>query len=161
MVILVLLYNLTDSVLPDGEDTSAVSWFVLRLLTIIAAMVVHYFVTNLTASFLPELLVSYGPTILLVCLIASLLVGIVGAVLGLLLTVVNPIFGILFAFFFSNKFGKQLSKAMLTTVLLTGLVAILNRLGYSIVSISSSALASYIPMLAVLLALWYVIARKF
>lgn len=160
MVILVLLYNLTDSVLPDGEDSSSVSWFVLRFLTIIAAMVVHYFVSAITDSFLPELLVSYGPTILLVCLIASLMVGVVGALLGLVLTVVNPIFGLLFAFFFSNKFGKQLSKAMLTTSILCILVTVLNQLGYSIVCISAAALTSYIPLLAVLLMLWFVIGRK-
>lgn len=161
MVILVLLYNLTDSLLPDGGNASPVSWFVLRFLTIIAAMAVHYFVTSVTASFLPELLVSYGPTILLVCLIASLLVGVVGALLGLVLTLTNPIFGLLFTFFFSNKFGKQLSKAMLTTGVLCAIVALLNSLGYSIICISAAALPSYIPLLAVLLVLWYVIARKF
>lgn len=159
MVILVLLYNLTDSLLPDGEST--VTWFVLRALNIVAAMVVHYFMTVLTRSFLPDLLVSYGPTILLVCLIASLLMGALSVVLGLVLTVVNPIFGLLFSFFFSNKFGKQLSKAMLTTAVLTGLVTILNQLGCSIICISASALVSYIPLLAVLLALWYVIGHKF
>lgn len=159
MVILVLLYNLTDSVLPDGEST--LTWFVLRFLTIIAAMVVHYFVTGLTQSFLPDLLVAYGPTILLLCLVASLLIGVLSVILGLVLTIVNPIFGILFTFFFSNKFGKQLSKAMLTTVILCGVVVLLNCFGYSIICISASALLSYVPLLAVLLALWYVIARKF
>lgn len=160
MVILVLLYNLTDSVLPDGEETSTVTWFVLRFLTIVTAMVVHYLVTVLTASFLPELLVSYGPTILLFCLVASLLMGALSLILGLVLTVVNPIFGLLFTFFFSNKFGKQLSKAMLTTLILSALVVLLNRFGYSIISISASALLSYIPLLAVLAGLWYMIGRK-
>jgi len=159
MVILVLLYNLADSLLPDGE--SLITWFVLRFLTIVAAMGAHYFVTSVTQSFLPELLVAYGPTILLVCLIASLLVGVVGAILGLLLTVLNPIFGILFTFFFSNKFGKQLSKAMLTTSVLTALVLFLNRFGYSVISISPAALLSYIPLLAVLLGCWCLIGRKF
>lgn len=159
MVILVLLYNLTDSVLPEGE--SVVTWFVLRFLTIIASMAVHYLITGLTQSFLPDLLVSYGPTILLLCLVASLLMGALSVVLGLVLTVVNPIFGLLFTFFFSNKFGKQLSKAMLTTAVLCALVALLNRFGYSIICISAAALPSYIPLLALLLALWYVIGRKF
>lgn len=161
MVMLVLLYNLTDSVLPGGEETSPVSWFMLRFLTIIAAMVVHYFVTAVTASFLPDLLVSYGPSILLICLIGSMLMGVLSVVLGLVLTVVNPIFGLLFSFFFSNKFGKQLSKAMLTTAVLCALVAVLNYLGYSIISISASALISYVPLLAVLLILWFIIGRKF
>ena len=160
MVILVLLYNLTDSILPDGEDVSLLSWFVLRFITVLASMTVHYFVTVLTSGFLPDLLVSYGPTILLVCMIASLLVGVLGAMLGLLLVTVNPIVGILFAFFFSNKFGKQISKAMLTTFILAGLVALLNYLGCTLIEISVSSLTSYIPMLFTLLALWYFIARK-
>lgn len=161
MVILVLLYNLTDSILPDGEESSAVSWFVLRFLTIIAAMAVHYFVIGLTQSFLPDLLVSYGPTILLICLIGSMLMGVLSLILGLVLTAVHPIFGVLFTFFFSNKFGKQLSKAMLTTGALCVLVGVLNNFGYSIISISATSLMSYIPLLAVLLALWFVIGRKF
>lgn len=160
MVILVFLYNLADSILPDGEETSAVVWFLLRYLTIAAAMLIHYVVSGLTHSFLPDLLVSYGPTILLVCLIASLLMGALSLILGLVLTVVNPVFGLLFSFFFSNKLGKQLSKAMLTTLVLSGCVVALNHLGYSIISISAAALLSYIPMLAVLMALWYFIGRK-
>ena len=160
MVILVFLYNLADSILPDGEDTSAVVWFLLRYLTIAAAMLIHYFVTGVTSSFLPELLVSYGPTILLVCLITSLLMGALSLILGLVLTVVNPIFGLLFSFFFSNKLGKQLSKAMLTTLVLSICLIVLNRLGYSIISISAASLLSYIPLLAVLMALWYLIGKK-
>lgn len=161
MIILVLLYNLTDSVLPDGESASALTWFVLRFLTIISSMVVHYLITGLTRGFLPDLLVSYGPTILLICLIGSLLMGALSVVLGLVLTVVNPIFGLLFTFFFSNKFGRQLSKAMLTTAVLCAVIILLNTLGYTIICISASALPSYIPLLALLLALWYVIGRKF
>lgn len=160
MVILVLLYNLADSILPDGDSGSAIGWFVLRCFTIIAAMAIHFVVTELTRDFLPTLLVSYGSVILLICLVGSLLMGALSLLLGLVLTVVNPVFGLLFTFFFSNKFGKQLSKAMLTTFILTSLVALLGRMGYSIISISASALMSYIPLLAVLMGLWYFIGKK-
>ena len=160
MVILVFLYNLVDCLLPDGEEASPVNWFLLRYLTIIAAMLIHYVVTGLTRSFLPDLLITYGPAILLVCLVAFLLMGAFSLILGLVLTVVNPIFGLLFTFFFSNKFGKQLSKAMLTTVILSILVAVLDHFGFSIISISATALLSYIPLLAALMALWYIIGRK-
>lgn len=160
MVILVLLYNLTDSMMPHREDASATRWFIGRFLTIVAAMLAHYFLTGVTAGFLPDLLLSYGPTILLVCLVASLLMGALSVLLGLVLTVVNPIFGLLFTFFFSNKFGRQLSKAMLTTAILCALIALINHLGYNIICISVAALPSYIPMLAILLAMWYVVGRK-
>ena len=50
---------------------------------------------------------------------------------------------------------------MLTTLLLTALVAVLGHFGYSIISISITSLLSYIPMLAVLVGLWFLIGRKF
>ena len=158
MVILALLYNIADSILPNGKQ--AVGWFVFRFFTVTFAIVIHYLLTVLTDSFLPDLIVSYAPTILLVCLIASLLAGILGLLLGLILTVVNPIFGLLYGFFFSNKLGKQISKAMLTTAILSALVAVLGHFDFNIISISPAALVSYIPLLAVLVFLWYLIACK-
>lgn len=159
LIILVLLYNITDSLLPDGE--TALSWFALRSLTIIAAMVIHYFVTVLTKEFLPDLLVSYGPTILLICLVISFMSGLVGALLGLVVAVINPILGLLYHFFFSSALGKELSKAVLTTAILTVLVGVLNRFGYSIISITAAALLSYIPLLLILVAIWWVLERIF
>jgi len=159
LVILVLLYNLTDSMLPDGEST--LGWFLLRSLTIVTAMVVHYFVTLLTRSYLPELLVSYGPTILLILLTVSMLAGLLEALLGLLLVAVNPILGFLFHFFFSSGLGKQISKAMLTTGILTGLAAALTYWGYGTILISAAALLSYIPVLLILIALWWILERVF
>lgn len=158
MVILALLYNIADSILPDGK--SAVTWFVFRFFTVAFAIVIHYLLNVLTQSFLPDLIVNYAPTILLICLAASLLAGILGVILGLVLTVVNPIFGMLYAFFFSNKLGKQISKAMLTTAVLCALVAVFGVFEYNIICISASALVSYVPLLAVLVLLWYLIACK-
>jgi len=158
MVILALLYNISDGILPDGKST--VSWFVFRFFTVTFAIVIHYLMTVLTESFLPDLIVEYAPTILLVCLVASLLAGILGAVLGLVLTVVNPVLGLLYAFFFSNKLGKQISKAMVTTAVICALVAALGYFGFSIICISPAALVSYLPLLAVLVLLWYLIACK-
>lgn len=159
MVILALLYNLVDAILPDGKR--ALSWFIHRFLTVSVAIAVHYVVTTLTESFLPDLLVRYGPALLVICLIASLLAGLLGSILRLILTVVNPVLGILSLFFFSNRFGKQIAKAMLTTALLCALVAVLELFGYTVICISASALPSYIPLLGVLLLLWYLIACKF
>ena len=158
MVILALLYNLTDAILPKGKR--ALSWYICRFFTVSLAIAVHYVVTTLTESFLPDLLVSYGPAILIVCLIASLLAGLLGSILRLILTVVNPILGILSIFFFSNKFGKQISKAILASAVLCALVAVLEFFGYTVICISAAALPSCIPLLAVLLLLWYLIGCK-
>ena len=53
---------------------------------------------------------------------------------------------------------KQLIKNILIG---TALVAVLGHFGYSIISISITSLLSYIPMLAVLVGLWFLIGRKF
>lgn len=159
MIILALLYNLVDSILPLGKRSLA--WFVHHFLTVSISIAVHYIVFSLTQSFLPDLLINYGPAILIVCLVASLLAGLLGMILKLILTVVNPVLGILSVFFFSSRFGKQISKAMLTTAVLSVLVAVLGHFGYTVVSISSATLLSYIPLLAVLLLLWYLIGYMF
>lgn len=158
LVILALLYNLADALLPNGKKV--LTWFIFRFFTVTLAIAVHYVVTAMTESFLPDLLVSYGPAILIICLVASLLAGIVGSILRLILTVVNPVLGILSFFFFSNRFGKQISKAILTAALLCALVAVLEFFGYTVICISAAALPSYIPLLAVLLLLWYLIGCK-
>ena len=159
LVILILLYNLVDNMLPDGEST--VSWVIFRSITVVIAMLVHYFITTLTDDTLPQLLVSYGPTILLLCLVISLTAGLVGALLELLVVAVNPIVGILFHFFFSSGLGKQISKAMLTTGILTGLAVTLRYLGYGAISITAAALLSYIPLLLILIGLWWILERIF
>ena len=160
MILLVLMYNIAASILPSGESASAVTWFLLRYSCILAAMLTHYFLTHLTAGFLPELLLSYGPIILLLCLFGSLLAGLLSFLLRLVVTVANPVVGILFSFFFSNKFGKLISQAVLTALILTALVAFVTHFGYAIIAIDPSALVSYIPLLVALTALWYVIGRK-
>lgn len=158
MVILAMLYHLADSIIPDKEKF--ISWLICRILTVALAIFIHYWLIRLTDSFLPELIVAYAPTVLTVCLVLSLFCGILGVLLSLVLTVVNPILGILCGFFFSSKLGKQISKAMLTTALLSVLVALLGYFDYTVISIDPAALVSYIPMLGVLLALWYLIGCK-
>lgn len=157
MIILAFLVNLLDSFIPKGEKV--VRWYLLRFLGVVLSMVVHYAATWAFNAFLPGVLVAYAPTILLVLLIGALLVGLLNIVLSVVLTVVNPIIGALYAFFFSSKVGKQLSKAVLTTLLLTAVVVLLEHFGYTVICIAESALGVYIPLVAALLVLWYLIGH--
>lgn len=157
MLILSFLVNLLDSLVPKGEKV--ISWYLLRFLTVALAMVAHYVVTGLLASFLPDVLVIYAPVILLGVLAAMLLLGVVNAILGLVLTVTNPILGAIYAFFFSNQIGKQLGKAVLTTLVLTAGFFALEKLGFTVILISEAALGTYIPVIVILLILWYVIGH--
>lgn len=160
MVILVLLYHVADGFIRERDDISALRWLFRRAICTIAAMAIHYLVSELTQDFLPELLRAYGPILLLVCLLSSFMLGFVSLILSLVLTVANPILCLLFTFFFRNKFGRQISKALLSASILTALVALLGHFGYDVILITPSALTSYIPLLAALMALWYIIGRK-
>lgn len=154
MVILAFLANLIDSFIPEGKRMF--SWFILRLVTVLAAMALHYFTNQLFETYIPGILSSHAPMILFCVLVFMLLLGIAKVILGIFLTVVNPIFGALYTFFFSSKIGKQLSKALLSTILLSAFVIALEYLGYGVIAISLAALQSYIPALMVIFILWYV-----
>ena len=157
MVILAFLVNLLDTWIAKGKRFS--NWLILRIVTVLLAMVLHYLVQWAFNAFLPGVLVTYAPTILLCILIAMLTLGFTKVILGLVLTVMNPIIGGLYAFFFSNHIGKQISKAVLTTLILGAVVYALNHFGYSVIAISADVLGNYVPLMAVLLLLWYLLGR--
>lgn len=157
MIILSFLVNLLDTFIPKGKNL--VGWYLLRFLTVLLSMVLHFIVSWAFNAFLPGVLVTYAPTILLGILIVMLALGVLNVLLGLVLAVVNPIFGALYAFFFSNKVGKQVSKAVLTTLILCAVMYALEYFGFAAISISAAALQAYIPTILVLLILWYLIGH--
>ena len=157
MIILAFLVNLLDTFIPKGKNV--LTWYLFRFLTVLMAMGLHYAVTWASNTYLPGVLVTYAPVILLVLLVLAVLMGLLNVVLSLALTVVNPIFGALYAFFFSTLVGKQLTKAICTTFVLTAVVVALDYFGCTMLCIAGSALAAYIPLLIVLLILWYLIGH--
>ena len=66
---------------------------------------------------------------------------------------------ILYTFFFSSVIGKQLSKAVFTTAIISAVVLLLGEFGYTVICVSSAALAGYIPLAVVLLLLWFLIGH--
>jgi hypothetical protein len=157
LVILAFLINLVDTFMPRGEDIF--SWYLLRFLTVLVCMALHFGVCWAFETFLPEVLVTYAPTILLVLLVFMVFSGVVSLVLGAILTLNNPFLGAMYTFFFSNIIGKQVSKAIFTTVILCAVVYLMGFFGYTIVTITSAALLTYIPLAALLLVLWYLIGH--
>lgn len=153
MVVLSFLVNLLDTFLPKGSKI--ISWYAWRVMTVVLSMILHYIVTWLFNLFLPGVLVTYAPMILLGVLVLALLLGALKLLLGLVLTVANPILGAVYTFFFANLIGKQLGKAVVTTAVLCCVAYLLEYLGYSIICIAAAALGSYIPLIAALLILWY------
>ena len=155
LLILCFLVNLLDTFMPQGE--SPVSWILFRILTVILSMGLHLLCSWAFNTYLPEVLVTYAPMILLGVLAATLLVGLVSILLGLSVATVNPILGALCTFFFSNVLGKQLSKAVLTTTLLCLLFVALEHFGFYAIDISTASLIGYLPAAALVILLWYLL----
>lgn len=159
MIILSFLINLFDVILPNGKRV--LGWFIYRCLTVALGMAAHLLVTWLFTTYLPEGLVTYAPTIILALLILLLLVGALKLVVGAVLATVNPLIGAFYTFFFATIVGKALSKAVLTTAILTAIVLALQYIGCTVISIASAALIAYIPILLLLIVVWYVVSRIF
>jgi hypothetical protein len=124
-------------------------------------MVLHLIANAILEAFLPEGLLTWAPVVLLGLLVLMLLVGALKLLVGLVLSTVNPLIGALYTFFFANIIGKQISKAVLTTAILAGIVTLMHYLGIAAVYIAASALAVYIPLLIILLLLWYLVGKIF
>lgn len=157
MLILAFLVNLLDTFIPKGKKIF--SWYLWRFVSVALSIILHIAATWAVNTYLPEVLILHAPIILLGILAFMLLLGIAKALLGLVLTVTNPILGAIYTFFFANIIGKQLSKAVLTTVLLCGIVYALEYFGYLAIDITATALGAYVPLIFVLLVLWYLIGH--
>ncbi len=157
MIILAFLANLIDSILPRGEHF--ISWLFFRCLTIVLAIALQLGVSWLFTTYLPQGIVAYAPSILLTMLVLMLAVGVFKIFVGAAIATVNPLVGAMYTFFFASFIGKSLSKAMLTTFILSALVWGLNYLGITTLAIAAAALVAYVPLMIVLLIIWYVVNK--
>lgn len=159
MIILAFLVNIADGWLPTGKKLF--SWIFFRCLTVVIGYLMHLLVVWLFNTFLPAGLVTYAPVVLLALLILMLLTGVLKILVGAILATVNPIIGGLYTFFFATIIGKQITKAILTTAILAGIIAALQYFGIGTISIASAALAAYLPLLIVLIVLWFIVGKLF
>lgn len=157
LVILSFLVNMLDSIVPKGENI--LSWYILRLLTVVLSMVLHLIVNWAMHTYLPELLVDYAPAVLLITLAVLLFSGIFSLVIGLVIAVSNPFLGAMYSFFFSSIIGKQISKAVFSSAVLCLTFWLIENFGYTVICISAAALTAYIPLVLILLVLWYFIGH--
>ncbi|WP_405755395.1 hypothetical protein [Anaerovibrio slackiae] len=157
MIILAFLANVIDSILPRGENFF--TWLIWRCLTIALAIAMQLGVNWLLAKYLPQGIVEYAPTVLLIVLVLMMAVGIFKIFVGAAIATVNPIVGALYTFFFATYLGKAISKAVLTTIILSVLVWGLNYLGIASIGIALAGLVAYIPIMIALLIVWYVVNK--
>ena len=158
MVVLAFVVNLMDSLLPQGQ--SILTWYLLRFLSVILAMLLHVGATWAINTYLPQLFVTYAPAVLLILLVSALLIGLFRVVLGIALTAINPIVGAIYSFFFASRIGVQLTKSVFTTIIVCGLFYFLEYMGYTVITITTAALLSYLPLLAALLVLWFLLGHE-
>jgi len=155
MIVLAFLVNLVDTLLPKGKNFFL--WLLLRLLTVLFAVFFQGVIVWLSETYLLEAFLSLAPMILIGILIAMLLLGALKLLVGIALATVNPIIGALYTFFFSSLVGRQLSKAVLTTLLLSALVYTLTHFGYYVMGLAGLSIVTLLPLILILLALWYLI----
>ena len=155
LVVLAFLVNLVETFAPKGKNIF--TWLLLRMLTMAVCMGLHLVVNWAFRTYLPNILVTYAPMILLLILCLCLMSGIVNLLLGLVIATANPFLGAMYTFFFSNIIGKQVSKAVFSSGIICAVLYLLDLFGYTVICISAAALMTYIPLALILLALWYLI----
>lgn len=155
LVVLAFLVNLVDTFAPKGKNVF--TWLLFRLLTMAVCMGLHLVVNWAFRTYLPNILVTYAPMILLLILCFCMLSGIVNLLLGLLIATANPFLGAMYTFFFSNIVGKQVSKAVFSSAIICVVLYLLDLFGYTVICISAAALLTHIPLALVLLTLWYLL----
>lgn len=157
LIILAFLVNLSDIIIPQGKNV--VSWYLLRFIGVALSMMLHLIVRWAFETYLPEVLVHYAPTILLILLGFMVLSGVLSLILGLVIAALNPFFGAMYTFFFSNVIGKQISKAIFATAIVCGVLYLMDYFGYTVISVAATSLMAYIPLALALLVLWYLIGH--
>lgn len=154
MVILGVLVNLADSWLPQGKGL--VGWFFFRCISVLLAMLLHLITLEALEVILPAIILLWTPRVLLWGLMLMVLLSTLKVVFAL----TSPLLALLSSFFLGHIFGKMVCKAVLTTAILGVFVAVLNHFGVSAVYIAASALLAYVPILLVLILIWYLLGHK-
>lgn len=157
LLIIAFLVNLVGGLIPEGENL--LTWTILRLITVALSVAALYGADMLLAAYLPQGFAQYAPTVLVLSLVALIALGSLKIFVGAALAFLDPIIAALYTFFFSNIIGRALARAMLSTLLIAGLVALLNYLNIGVLHIAAASLTAYIPLLIVLVLLWYFVGR--
>lgn len=157
LLIIAFLVNLINEFIPTGKHV--ITWFLLRFITVVVSVAVIYVAELLLTTYVPQGLTEIAPTILLCTLVALVLLGALKVLVGAALAFLDPISAGLYTFFFSNFIGRALAKAMVTTALLTAVVVLLDVLEIAVVHIAASVLTAYIPLLLIVLVLWYIVGH--
>lgn len=156
MIVLAFLVNLIEEIIPKGKGF--ILKYLLRCLSVVASMVAYMAVTTLLEKYLPGVIVTYAPVILIIVAVILLLATVFKWIVGVLLGMtVSPIIGAIYTFFIESFIGKKLFKAILTTFIMLVLVYICNVTGYTEILLASAELAAQIPTLIMISIVWILV----
>ncbi|MCD7860015.1 MAG: hypothetical protein LUH51_07650 [Firmicutes bacterium] len=155
MLVLAFLVNVLNGFLDRGKRV--LSWLCFHVLAVVLGMAVHTAVSYLARTLLPADIPTYAPAILLGILVIAFILALLKLIFGVVFAPLVAVWG----FFFDSTGGQYLSRAMLTTALFTGGIYALGCFGCTALNVGESALGAYVPFLAVLLGLWYLIGKIF
>lgn len=157
LLLIAFLVNLIDGLIPQGQNL--LNWTILRLITVAFSVAALYGSDMLLAAYVPQGVAAYAPTILLVCLFVLIALGSLKIFVGAALAFLDPIIAALYTFFFSNIIGRALARAMVSCLFISVLLAALDWLGIGVMHIAVSALTGCIPLLIIVVLLWYFVGR--
>ena len=162
MLVLSYLVNQINACFPARGK--ALGWLFSRLCCTLVAIFLHYLVYSILGGvfgqILTELVLDYAPMILVGLVLLLFALSFIKLILGLVFTAINPVLGGIFAFFFVHKIGKNINRAIGTTAVMTTMVLVLERIGYSSFPITPADLVRYIPFFLCTLLIWFMIGRK-
>lgn len=157
LLIIAFLVNLIGGLIPQGQHL--LTWTILRLLTVAFSVAALYGADMLLATYLPQGFGEHAPAVLLLSLAALIALGSLKVFVGAALAFLDPIIAALYTFFFSNIIGRALARAMVSSLLIGGLLALLSWLKIGVLHIAAAALTGYIPLLLIVILLWYFVGR--
>ena len=157
LLAIAFLVNLISGLIPSGKHL--LTWACFRLIAVAVSVAALYGTDLLLATYLPQGLAAYAPTVLLLSLVALIALGSLKLFVGAALAFLDPIIAALYTFFFSNIIGRALARALVSTAIIAGLIAALNFLEITVLHIAAAALTAYIPLLIIVILLWYFVGR--
>lgn len=157
LLMIAFLVNLIGEWIPQGQNL--LTWTLLRLLTVAFAVAALFGADILIGMYVPQGFAEVAPTILIITLVVLVLLGSLKVFVGVALAFLDPIAAALYTFFFSNVIGRALARAMLSTLMISLLLLLLRFLQISVLPIAAISLTGYLPLLVVIMLLWYFVGR--
>ena len=146
-----------DDLIPDAKNTT--SWIILQFIIVCIAMAIFTFILKCLNHFIPGVLTSYAPMILVCILLFMVFLGLLKVILTLMLVAVNPLLGAISAFFSGNKVGVALGKSVMCSFVLSAVSVFMTYRQFDFFLLSElNLLVCFLPM-AVLGLLWVVIGH--